>query len=120
MEISRTILTLFTLFVVLGSSCVNNTVPEPVYPCNDIVETPNYDNDIKSIIDTNCAFSGCHVSGFNFGDFSNYQGMESYLPIRISEEVLGEKTMPPSGFTALTREELVLISCWLEAGHPEN
>lgn len=120
MKISRTILTLFTLFVVLGSSCVNNTVPEPVYPCNDIVETPNYDNDIKSIIDTNCAFSGCHVSGFNFGDFSNYQGMESYLPIRISEEVLDEKTMPPSGFTALTREELVLISCWLEAGHPEN
>jgi hypothetical protein len=120
MKTSSTILTLFTLILVLGTSCVNDTVPEPVYPCDDLAVTPNYDNDIKSIIDTNCAFSGCHISGFNAGDFSNYQGMESYLPIRISEEVLGEKTMPPNGFTALTQEELILISCWLEAGHPEN
>ena len=120
MKTSGTILTLFTLILVLGTSCVNDTVPEHVYPCDDLAVTPNYDKDIKSIIDTNCAFSGCHISGFNAGDFSNYQGMESYLPLRISEEVLGEKTMPPNGFTELTQEELILISCWLEAGHPEN
>lgn len=111
---------IFMLSIFALEACVDDTVPTPVYPCDNLSETPNYNNEIKAIVDANCATAGCHVDAFLFGDFSTFQGMEDYLPARINEEVLGEKTMPPAGFPELSQEDLIKISCWLEAGYPEN
>ena len=39
----------------------------------------SYDAAIKDIIDKTCAYSGCHISGFPNGDFSNYAGLKSRI-----------------------------------------
>ena len=111
----------FMLTIFVLASCVDDSVPKPLYPCDNLSSTPTYDDDIRAIIDTKCASApGCHNVGSTLGDYSTFQGMEEDLPDNINLRVLVNKDMPIAGFPQLTQEELTKISCWLDAGHPEN
>jgi len=76
-------------------------------------------NDVVPMIQTNCAISGCHVSGAqspNFSDKANIINSAQRILARTSQ-----RTMPPiaSGKT-LTDQQIELIRCWVDAGAKDN
>ena len=113
-------------FLSFATACTFDQL-EPVQEpdiCNSI--TPTYSVDVKPIIDSKCAISGCHVSGFPTGDFSTFEGMSSRLESGlVNKRVIEFKDMPPpqsygSGPTPLTTAEREIFKCWLADGHPEQ
>ena len=94
-----------------------------------------YNGDIKDIIDATCAYSGCHdgAGGIGPGDYTSYAGLATDLQSGSFENrVINQKDdpiigMPPdtdvypqSQISDLTEEQLAKITCWLQAGFPEN
>jgi len=92
--------------------------------------TASYDETIKEIIDTNCAYGVCHNGSPGVpGDYSSFDGLgldiesgsffQRVVVIR-DDPVQG---MPPDraeGPGDLTEEEFQLILCWVENGYPES
>jgi len=134
-------------FIVVCSicSCTYDNLADPnppVIPCDStlmncdsmIVEfcdtiPATYDLNIRTIVETNCAYTGCHISGGAPGNYNTYEGMLSFLEDgRIEDRVIFQIDdpnigMPPnfaSGPQDLTPEEFDIFMCWLEAGYPEN
>jgi len=122
-------LSLLFSFLLLFENCTTDALPEPVdLPCDG--ETPTYESDIREIVERTCAYSGCHLGGAP-GLYNEYEGLLSNLEsglfrqrvIEIREDAtLG---MPPDyapdgRAKRLTEDELMLITCWLEAGYPEE
>ena len=115
--------------VVIGSCTYDNLdapVVTPVEFCDTI--PASYELNIKTIIETNCAYGYCH-NGFAPGDYTTYEGMLANLDEgKIEDRVIFQKDdpnigMPPiyaTGPQDLTTEELDIFRCWLEAGYPEN
>ncbi len=99
----------------------NTTAPTPT-DCSTI--TSSYANDIQSIMNSSCAISGCHVAGFSNGDFTNYAGLKEKVDNgTVKNRTIVQMNMPPansSGPTSLTTTQLDLLTCWIEAGAPEN
>lgn len=76
----------------------------------------SWNNEIKSIIENNCAVSGCHVSGAqnpNFSAFTNVKNNAARIKTRT-----GNKSMPPN--KSLTQTEIDKIACWVDDGAKEN
>lgn len=76
------------------------------------------ENDIRSIIQTNCAVSGCHdgsnANRPNFTEDGTIRSRASNIKARTSN-----KTMPPSSSgQSLTDEEIALLACWADDGAP--
>jgi hypothetical protein len=81
-----------------------------------ILSGTSYEASIKTIIETNCAISGCHVSGTgrqNFTGFSTIQGNAAGIKTRTQN-----KTMPQTG--SITQEQINLIACWVDDGAQNN
>ncbi|MFY0654760.1 MAG: hypothetical protein JXQ96_22200 [Cyclobacteriaceae bacterium] len=77
----------------------------------------SYTNSIKSIIETDCAISGCHVSGTSRVDltiFNNIAGNAAGIKSRT-----GSGDMPRGGRT-LTQTQKDLIACWVNDGAQNN
>lgn len=113
--------------VVFTTSCKDDEVD----PCDDLNAT--YDGAVKGIIDSSCAYTGCHSGGFSAQipddaiDFTNYAGLQASLnAAKFEKRVLDDKNMPPEAFvppgspTELTDAQLELLQCWADAGYPEN
>lgn len=81
----------------------------------DILSGVSYSSSIKSIIENNCAISGCHNGSVspNLTTFSSIQNSASRIKART-----GNKTMPKGG--SLTQEEIDLIACWVDDGALQN
>lgn len=74
---------------------------------------PTYNSEIKSIIDTRCATSGCHPG------FSSYSGLNGILQNgQFKREVLTNQSMPQN--SSLTQDQINKIQCWVNDGYPEN
>lgn len=100
-------------------------------PCDD---TPANYAAVKTIIDGSCAYTGCHDgTGSNAfiptgaNDYTNFAGLKASLDGgSFNTRTLDKKTMPPAAFvpagfpTTLTEEQLKVLTCWHEAGYPEN
>lgn len=105
------------------TSCDNDKlepIPEPEF-CDTIVVS--YQLNIKPIVDTYCAYSGCH-DGSAPGVYSSYEGMLGNLESgKITERSIQTRDMPPSystpGFETLPEEEYNMLTCWIEKGYPE-
>lgn len=118
---------LLILSIVGIHACTYDNLDEPEF-CDTISAT--YDLNVKAIIDSSCAYAGCHLNNPAIGDFTSYSGILSRLENGLIEaRVIIQKDdpaigMPPdyatNGPKDLTQEQLDIISCWLEAGHPEN
>ena len=74
-------------------------------------------NDITSIINTNCAVTGCHNGSQppNLSNTDNIISSASRIKSRTSSG-----SMPPSGREDLTQEEIDLIACWVDDGALNN
>jgi hypothetical protein len=77
-----------------------------------------YTNAIKSIVDANCALSGCHNGSTNLPDFTSYAGIQASASDAAARTRSG--SMPPvSSGRELSDEQINTIMCWVEAGAPE-
>lgn len=123
---------LFCLFVSVIFSmeaCTSDALAEPVMlPCDDL--TPTYEADVREIIERTCAYSGCHLGGAP-GLYDDYDGLLSGLESGIfRQRVITAKDNPTLGMPPnyapdgraedLTADELMIITCWLDAGYPEQ
>ncbi len=98
------------------SSCKKDKLLVPV--CEDN-STPTYDDNIKTLINTSCAKSGCHGSGSSNGDYTSYAGISSDLTNgRFENRVLKDQTMPKG--STLSQGEINQFQCWLENNFAEN
>lgn len=130
LTVFRFLIYLFFLSPLFFNNCAADKLPEPEPPTFCDTTVTSYNLNIKPIIDNNCAYSGCHLdSPVAPGNYSSYAGMEVFLS-SFEERVIFSKDdeehgMPP--FYApegraqdLTEGELELMTCWIEAGFPEN
>ncbi len=124
----RIVLAFFTcmgLFAACTSDIV--TIAEPT-PC-EIAGDVTYDNQIQTIIDTNCNDGSCHGGGAP-GNYTTLAGMQDVITNgKFEERVFTLKDDPNMGMPPnyaqnspmdLTDEELELLQCWADAGFPEN
>ena len=104
---------------------------EPVQ--NSCSATHSYDTDIKQLIDSGCAISGCHDgNGGAPGNYTSYQGIENILNNGLfTTRVFDLKDnpdigMPPDyaesfgGFNNYTEEQLNILMTWVSEGFPES
>ena len=84
----------------------------------NVLNGTSYADDIKSIIETSCAVSGCHVTGgaapFALTTFSLIQSHAAAI-----KTTTGNGSMPKDG-TPLTQQQKDLIACWVDDGAPNN
>lgn len=75
----------------------------------------SYSTSIKSIIDTNCAITGCH-NGTQFPDFRRFENVQQNAG--QIKTLTGNRTMPENG--SLTQTEIDMIACWVDDGAVAN
>jgi hypothetical protein len=79
----------------------------------------SFENNIKAILETNCAIAGCHVAGTgrpNFTQFAEVKSWAATIKTRTSD-----KSMPPAGSgKSLTADEIAAIACWVDDGALQN
>lgn len=121
-------LTFFFLAFILVTACSKDedpvTQPEMMEeemedPCKDV--DASYKDDVSAILAASCAISGCHVSGFNKGDFSVYDNVKDNAT-KIKSRAVDQKNMPPANSDApkLTDVQLELLGCWIASGAEDN
>jgi uncharacterized membrane protein len=82
-------------------------------------ESVSFSNNIAPLISTNCALSGCHVSGQQLPVLENYQQISQNA--QAVKTKTGNGTMPPDGSgKSLTLEEINQIACWVDSGSQNN
>ena len=66
-----------------------------------------------------CGINGCHVSGFEWGDFTSYAGVKEQAESGRLWLLVGVvRTMPPQN--SLFEEDLEMLKCWLDEGARDN
>lgn len=75
--------------------------------------------DVIPIINTNCAISGCHVTGVQAPDLTKKEIIIASAPL-IKAQVQ-TRTMPPTDSgESLTLNEIQTIVCWVDNGAHDN
>ena len=81
-----------------------------------------YNGEIKTIIDKDCASSGCHEAGSPFKDYTTYSGIKAVITSGAFKNRVIDKNpsiMPVGGFPVGSDDEAKLL-CWVEKGALEN
>ncbi len=126
MKNNHFLLVLVATFLV---NCSNDVLPAPETGDCDALQ-PTYEKDIKAIIDRSCAYSSCHLDSAP-GVFTSYEGLlndlndgdfsRRVISLRADESLGMPPNNAPDGRPKdLTEDEINIITCWLEAGFPEN
>jgi len=92
-----------------------------LYPVTVDCATVNasYAANVSPLIISKCSYAGCHNAGGAAGGLV----LESYTQVAnsaggINQRCIIEKTMPPSN--PLTPNEIAILTCWINAGTPNN
>jgi len=122
---------MLVVFSLLPLACTSDRLPEPeaAGTCGGTI--PTYDGAIKPIIENSCNYAGCHADGSAPGLYDSYDGLLPNIESgSFRERVISQKDDPNVGMPPdyapegrprdLTAEQLELIQCWLDNGHPEN
>lgn len=93
-------------------SCTNDTVvPASTAECAALATS--FKTDVQPILNSKCGSAGCHPGYITYAGVSRIATNGTF-----KHEVITTKKMPPTG--SLSSSQLQLISCWLEAGAPNN
>ena len=80
-------------------------------PCSAV----SYVEQIRPLVETKCALAGCHVAGFQPGDFTKYDVLKKKAADgKIQLMVFSVNNMPP--VNKLTAAEKSLLKCWIDNG----
>ena len=109
----------FCLLILLFSNCTSDSTDDLTTPAPAAI---TYDSNIKSIINTSCATSGCHNSASNSAGLT----LENYSQVRnafMNRNALGRMEnvnapMPPPG--NLPNTTIQIIKNWRDQGYLEN
>ncbi len=107
------------LLPVLFYSCTSDNVEEYYGVVDCATLDVSYSEDIAQIISTNCAISGCHVSGTGLPDWTKYENLVANAD-EIRRKTFEGEMPPPFSGKSLTIEEVRMISCWVNSGTPNN
>lgn len=75
--------------------------------------------DILPLLQNNCALSGCHTGGTGLPNFAEKQTVLTYAD-EIRRRTREGSMPPPNSGVSLTREEINLITCWVDQGKKDN
>jgi hypothetical protein len=107
------------LIVSLQSCYYDNE--ELLYGNDDcVVEGVSFANDIRPIINTTCAVSGCHVQGGSGnGVYDNYDNVKAKVDNgSLQQRILIDQDHPPN--TTLSNCQLLFIEEWIKTGALNN
>ncbi|CAN5873395.1 hypothetical protein BH11BAC4_BH11BAC4_05910 [soil metagenome] len=113
----------FTGLVSIGVTGCYYDKEDLLYPVpgtvNCATTAAKFSVDITSIMQNNCATSGCHDAATNAGGTTlvNYTQV-SAAAARIRQRCIIDKTMPPGA--PLSTAEIAALKCWIDAGTPNN
>jgi hypothetical protein len=103
------ILFVFSLGLVSLLSCTIDKFETD--PCLSV----SYSETVHRVVEKKCATAGCHVPGFQPGDFTSYDVLKKKAEegkIQLTVFKLGN--MPP--VEKLTVDEKAVLKCWIESG----
>lgn len=94
-------------------------VEEELYPQKNNCDLSDitYSTKIKSIVSQNCALSGCHVTGAQQPDLSDYNKLSANAS-RVNAQAVVSKIMPPSG--PMNSCDIEALKAWIDAGAANN
>ena|SRR5690349_16662291 len=103
----------FSLGLVSLLSCADDKFETD--PCSSV----SYVETVRPLVDTKCAVAGCHVSGFQPGDFTVYEVLkQKAVDGKIQLMVFTLGNMPP--VEKLSEEEKLELKCWIQSGAQRN
>ena len=116
----------------LQLACTKDKLPEQetLLLCDTLKVA--YNIQVKKILDTYCAIPTCHIPGGEGpGLYTSYERMKPFLIDEVFKRFVvdfrndPELGMPPNrasnpGPKDFSQEDFDIISCWIEAGYPEN
>ena len=76
----------------------------------------SWSNDIKPIMEKNCAISGCHNGVSRSNNFREYGSAKSFA--KTIKSKTQDRSMPFDG--SLTQNQIDLIACWVDDGALQN
>src|SRR5215218_480901 len=120
----KNILKCGVVFVMLNL-CACTYYTAEVIPCDGQLVDRNisYKSDVSPIIGKTCALSGCHVTGFENGDFTSFDDIKKKADSGMLELMITTAQMPASdtqGPKSLTACEIELIKNWIKEGAVNN
>lgn len=110
---------LLGVLVFIVSSCYYDN-GEDLYPTdpNDCkTDSLTYNDDIKVLINNNCAVSGCHVAGAQTPSLTTYSEVNANLN-GIQQRAIVQGDMPPAG--PLSSCDKKRLEQWIADGAPES
>ena len=103
-------------------SCVNHDLEGPVVVSCEGFKTVSFNDDVKGIISTHCAISGCHNgdngASINWTVLKNFQDHATEAKRRLTLPPSSPDKMPRVG--SLSNDQIKLIVCWVEQGAKDN
>ena len=100
---------------VLAGSCTydKEVIPENLIECSEIT----YSQNVKPIIDSSCAISGCHIAGTGLPSWETLSTVQAFADeIKRRTEI---RDMPRGG-GVLSIDEITTIACWVDGGALDN
>lgn len=114
---------IFVLILALSQSCYYDN-EEELYPFQgqncDTLSVITYNNKVESIIQNNCAVSGCHTGTSPTGGLflDTYQQVKAIADNgALTDRTIVQQDMPPS--SPLSNCDLEAIQQWVNNGGPE-
>ncbi len=102
-----------TCIIIFTYSCTSDKIETD--PCAEV----SYFQTIKPLVNLKCAVTGCHISGFQPGDFTNYEILKKKVSEgKIQKVVFELSIMPPTN--KLTETEYAVFKCWVKNGAKYN
>lgn len=85
--------------------------------------TPTYAANVKSILDANCATSGCHSasskeSGYDLSSYESSKSAAANKAFVASVQHKSGYTKMPKGKSKLSDSDVKTIACWVQNGMP--
>lgn len=120
--IVRPLIAILFFTSLLFTACVSHDLEGPVNVSCDDFRTVSFNDDIKPIVNSNCAFTGCHNGDLggdlNWTVLQNFQNHATEVKRRITLPPSDPEKMPRIG--KLNYEQISLITCWIEQGALNN
>lgn len=90
--------------------------------CSNV--TPTYTSNVKSILDANCATSGCHntsskKSGYDLSTYETTKTAANNQAFVGSVQHKSGYSKMPRGASKLSEADVKTITCWVQSGMPQ-
>jgi mono/diheme cytochrome c family protein len=112
------------IILVVLISCKHESIP-PIIDDTTVPSGICFQDEVLPVIQSNCAYSGCHAAGGEDPDLSTYSSIKQLVNAgdpqnsKLYKYAIGSE-MPPTPKTPLNLEQVTLIYGWIKQGAPDN